>query len=105
MNPSEEEKLRLSRRRFLSCGFMAAAAAGAGLSAQGAPLVAAKESDASKDAVEPFYGAHQGGIVTPLQHNTYFAAFDLVTDSRDDVVQMLQTWTAAAARMSTGQTA
>ena len=105
MNPSEEEKLRLSRRRFLSCGFMAAAAAGAGLSAQGAPLVAAKESDASKDAVEPFYGAHQGGIVTPLQHNTYFAAFDLVTDSRDDVVQMLQTWTAAAARMSTVQTA
>jgi deferrochelatase/peroxidase EfeB len=102
MNQSEEEKLRLSRRRFLSYGFMAAAAAGAGLSAQGAPLV---DSDASKDAVEPFYGAHQGGIVTPLQHNTYFAAFDLVTDSRDDVVQMLQTWTAAAARMSTGQTA
>ena len=97
MNPSEEEKLRLSRRRFLSCGFMAVA--GAGLSAQGAPLIA------DKDAIEPFYGAHQGGILTPLQHNTYFAAFDLVTDKRDDVVQMLQTWTAAAARMSTGQTA
>ena len=97
MNPSEEEKLRLSRRRFLSCGFMAVA--GAGLCAQGAPLIAAK------DAIEPFYGAHQGGILTPLQHNTYFAAFDLVTDKRDDVVQMLQTWTAAAARMSTGQTA
>ncbi|HSY42644.1 MAG TPA: iron uptake transporter deferrochelatase/peroxidase subunit [Candidatus Acidoferrum sp.] len=97
MNPSEEEKLRLSRRRFLSCGFMAVA--GAGLNAQGAPLIAAN------DAIEPFYGAHQGGILTPLQHNTYFAAFDLVTDKRDDVVQMLQTWTAAAARMSTGQTA
>jgi deferrochelatase/peroxidase EfeB len=101
MNPSEEEKLQLSRRRFLSCGFMAAA----GLSAQGAPLIASKQNDAPNDAVEPFFGAHQGGILTPLQHNTYFAAFDLVTDNRDNVVQMLQTWTAAAARMSTGQTA
>ena len=58
-----------------------------------------------KDVVEPFFGGHQGGIVTPLQHHTCFAAFDLVADNRDDVVQMLQTWTAAAARMSTGQTA
>jgi deferrochelatase/peroxidase EfeB len=105
MNPAEEEKQRLSRRRFLSSGFMAAAAAGAGLTAQGAPSIAGKENDASGNAVEPFFGGHQGGIVTPLQHHTCFAAFDLVTNSRDEVVQMLQTWTAAAARMSTGQAA
>jgi deferrochelatase/peroxidase EfeB len=107
MNPSDEEKLRLSRRRFLSCGFMAAATAG--LSAQGAPAVIAamKQDDSAvlKDATEPFWGEHQGGILTPLQHNTYFAAFDLITTDRDDVVKMLQVWTAAAARMSLGQTA
>jgi len=107
MNPSDEEKLRLSRRRFLSCGFMAAATAG--LSAQGAPAVIAamKQDDPAvlKDATEPFWGEHQGGILTPLQHNTYFAAFDLITTDRDDVVKMLQAWTAAAARMSLGQTA
>jgi deferrochelatase/peroxidase EfeB len=107
MNPSEEEKASLSRRRFLSCGFMAAAAAG--LSAKGAPVLAQDADQKSqaplKNAVEPFYGDHQGGILTPIQQNTYFAAFDLVTDDRDDVVKMLQAWTVAAARMSAGQTA
>lgn len=106
MNPSDEEKARLSRRHFLSRGFMAAAAAG--FNAHGAPVMGRApdgNNDAqSKSAIEPFYGDHQGGIVTPVQTNTYFAAFDLVTDDRADVVKLLQTWTAAAARMSTGQT-
>jgi deferrochelatase/peroxidase EfeB len=107
MNQPDDEKLRLSRRRFLSCGFMAAAAAG--LSAHGAPVIpGAKPSEndsASKDAAEPFFGGHQGGIITPLQRNTSFAAFDLTTTDRADVVSLLQSWTDAAARMSTGQTA
>jgi len=106
MSQSDEEKLHLSRRRFLSCGFMAAAAAG--LNAQGAPMISATNQNdeaSQKDAVEPFYGEHQGGILTPLQHNTYFAAFDLITDDPEDIVKMLQSWTTAAARMSAGQTA
>ncbi len=107
MSKSDEEKLHLSRRRFLSCGFMAAAAAG--LSAHGAPAViaAVKKDDepTQTDATEPFWGGHQGGILTRLQHNTYLAAFDLITTERDDVVKMLQAWTAAAARMTSGQTA
>ena len=106
MNPSDEKKTSLSRRRFLGCGFMAAASAG--LSAQGAPaIVAAIKNDEAeqKQAIEPFYGEHQGGIATLLQRNTYFAAFDLVTTERDDVVKMLQDWTAAAARMTSGKTA
>lgn len=84
------------------------AAAAAGLSAQGAPAIIGADSDKTpvpKDAIVPFYGAHQGGILTPEQHNTYFAAFDLTTDDKDDIVKMLQTWTTAAARMSAGQTA
>ena len=107
MSKSDEEKLHLSRRRFLRCGFMAAAAAG--LSAHGAPAViaAVKKDDepTQTDATEPFWGEHQGGILTPLQHNTYFAAFDLITTERDDIIKMLQAWTAAAARMTSGQTA
>jgi deferrochelatase/peroxidase EfeB len=106
MNPADEEKSRLSRRGFLSCGFMAAAA---GLSAQGAPAIIAGtqagDEPGQKNATEPFWGEHQGGILTPLQQNTYFAAFDLITMERDDVVKMLQAWTTAAARMSAGQTA
>jgi deferrochelatase/peroxidase EfeB len=107
MNPSDEEKLNLSRRRFLSCGFMAAATAG--LSAQGAPAVMGAMSKdnppVEKNATEPFWGGHQGGILTPLQHNTYFAAFDLITTGRDDVANLLQAWTTAAARMTVGQPA
>jgi deferrochelatase/peroxidase EfeB len=107
MNPSDEEKLRLSRRRFLSCGFMAAATAG--LSAQGAPAVIAAmnkgDDSAQTNATEPFWGGHQGGILTPLQHNTYFATFNLITTGRDDIIKMLRAWTAASARMAGGQTA
>ena len=50
-----------------------------------------------------FWGDHQAGIVTPAQEHTYFAAFDLTTEKRDDVVELLQTWTAAAAAMTSGQ--
>ncbi|MGA9778216.1 MAG: iron uptake transporter deferrochelatase/peroxidase subunit [Verrucomicrobiia bacterium] len=107
MSKSDEEKLHLSRRRFLGCGFMAAATAG--LSAHGAPAViaAVRKSDepTQTNAAEPFWGEHQGGILTPLQHNTCFAAFDLITTERDDIIKMLQAWTAAAARMTSGQTA
>ena len=54
---------------------------------------------------ESFWGEHQGGIVTPEQRYTYFAAFDLVTTNRNDVVKLLQAWTAAAARLAEGETA
>jgi deferrochelatase/peroxidase EfeB len=59
----------------------------------------------AKPATEPVWGAHQGGIVTPGQTNTYFASFDLVTARRGELVALLRRWTAAAARMSAGQTA
>ncbi len=59
--------------------------------------------DANK--AEPFWGEHQGGIVTKPQHFMYFAAFDLTTNNRDDFVKLLKAWTSAAARMSEGETA
>jgi deferrochelatase/peroxidase EfeB len=49
-----------------------------------------------------FFGDHQAGIVTPQQRHAYFAAFDLITDKRDDVAALLRAWTDAAARMSRG---
>jgi len=54
---------------------------------------------------EPFWGPHQGGIVTPQQAHTYFAAFDLHAKKPGEVVQLLRTWTDAAARMAAGTTA
>jgi deferrochelatase/peroxidase EfeB len=109
---NKDEKPSLSRRRFLatSCGY--AAAAGAGLCAHASPAAAKAEKEAggnvnnnSRNATEPFWGGRQGGIVTPIQTHTYFAALDLTTMDRGDVVKMLQRWTSAAARMTSGQTA
>jgi len=48
----------------------------------------------------PFRGAHQAGITTPAQDRLHFAAFDVTTDDRDTLVDLLREWTAAAERMT-----
>ncbi|WP_343996690.1 iron uptake transporter deferrochelatase/peroxidase subunit, partial [Nocardioides dubius] len=53
----------------------------------------------------PFQGAHQAGIVTPAQDRLHFVAFDVTTDSRDDLIALLMRWTSAAARMTQGKDA
>jgi deferrochelatase/peroxidase EfeB len=103
MSLSDEKKPGLSRRRFLAGGLMATA----GLSASGAFAATGPmktEETQHGDATEPFWGKHQGGIVTPIQRNTLFVAFDLVASDRKDVIQLLKAWTAAAAILSSGQT-
>jgi deferrochelatase/peroxidase EfeB len=97
LNVSDKTQLA-SRRGFLT-GM--ATAAGASLAAPGA--LAATTPMAAP--TELFHGTHQGGIVTPQQGHSYFAAFDLVTDDRDDVVALLKAWTAAAERLTQGKTA
>jgi deferrochelatase/peroxidase EfeB len=51
----------------------------------------------------PFYAPHQSGIATPAQDRLHFAAFDVTTDSRSELVALLKEWTAAAARMTLGE--
>ncbi len=93
-----------TRRGFLTTA-ASAAAAGAALGAGAtAPLAAEPVSDDER-RIEPFWGPHQGGILTPAQTHSYFAALDLVTTKRDDVAALLRAWTEAAARMTSGQTA
>ena len=53
----------------------------------------------------PFLGEHQGGIATPQQTQTYFAALDLTAKNARDIVRMLRSWTDAAARLTRGQDA
>jgi deferrochelatase/peroxidase EfeB len=87
-----------SRRGFLSAvGGVAAAVAAAPARAQAAAAGAV--------ATEPFWGTHQAGILTPAQRHVCFAAFDLTTARRDDLVTLLRDWTRAAARMTAGDTA
>jgi len=87
-------------------------AAGAGLAGVAAGAMGARVLDSADNSpaeaaplgskTYPFYGTHQAGIVTPVQDRLHFAAFDVTTDSRQDLIQLLKDWTLAAARMSQG---
>jgi deferrochelatase/peroxidase EfeB len=97
MSGPEDGERRASRRGFLTGAAGLAAVAGVGVRAEAATP--------NPQSTEPFWGTHQGGIVTPAQGHSYFAAFDLVATKREDVATLLRAWTAAAARMASGQTA
>ncbi|HTF36219.1 MAG TPA: iron uptake transporter deferrochelatase/peroxidase subunit [Myxococcota bacterium] len=111
MTGGDGEGLRATRRGFLTTtaglvvavgsGFGRSAAAGMALSGKGAP----ESARSNGTQIEPFWGKHQSGIVTPAQAHTYFTSFDLVATKRDQVVELFRQWTSAAARMSEGQPA
>jgi deferrochelatase/peroxidase EfeB len=92
-----------SRRGFLTAAGLAVAGSTVSTGAATQALAAASGDPAMANAgAEPFWGDHQGGIITRPQSHSYFAAFDLTTEKRDDVIALLRTWTKAAARMSKG---
>jgi deferrochelatase/peroxidase EfeB len=90
----------LSRRGLLG---LAGATVGAGLVGAGAAVAVERAVNADPSATYPFYGAHQSGITTPVQDRLHFAAFDVAPGlDRAGLVELLQDWTAAAARMTQG---
>jgi deferrochelatase/peroxidase EfeB len=99
----------MERRRVLAlagagAGALGAAAAGAAaVHAIGGGPAAATVPGAA--AAIDFYGANQAGIVTPMQDHLHFVAFDVITTRRAELVDLLETWTAAAARMTAGRDA
>jgi deferrochelatase/peroxidase EfeB len=92
----------VTRRVVLgAAGVGAVAAAAAGGAAVGRATAAESQADADAHVV-PFHGQYQAGITTEAQDRLHFASFDVITDSRDDLVDMLKRWTAAAERMTRG---
>jgi deferrochelatase/peroxidase EfeB len=93
-----------TRRGVLGAAAGLAALGGARLAAVAAdhpPLL--KTASLENDRTLPFHGTRQNGIVTPQQGHTYFAAFDITTEKRGDLIAMLQRWTDAAARLTQAQ--
>ncbi|MFE2656681.1 iron uptake transporter deferrochelatase/peroxidase subunit [Brevibacterium sp. NPDC059310] len=89
----------VSRRAMFGIGAGAVAAgAAAGYFAHD-PLAEAVGADS--DVVD-FYGTHQAGIVTEAQDRMCFAAINVLTDDREELIELLKTWTAAAANLSQG---
>ncbi len=101
----------VSRRGFLAGGGAALAVGAAELTGVGSALsagqaLAAGLPTARRGAgVEPFYGPHQGGVITPVQDQTYLASFDLVTGHRKEVADLLRHWSELSARLCAGETA
>jgi deferrochelatase/peroxidase EfeB len=100
----------VSRRALI--GFAGGGLAAIGVAAAGG-FVAGRESSGRGTSTQhagaattfPFTGEHQAGIVTPAQDRMHIAAFDLTTTSRADLVALLRTWTAMAARLTQGRPA
>ena len=60
--------------------------------------------NAAASAVD-FYGEHQAGIVTPAQDRLHFVAFDVISNRREELVELLRKWSAAAQRLTAGRDA
>ena len=101
---SSSDQSGLSRRAMLGV----VGGAGVAVGVAGASIAYGPQGTAHASAVDgpiEFYGAHQAGIVTPAQDRLHFASFDLITESRDDLVALLRAWTEAAAQMTAGRPA
>src|SRR3954453_15357764 len=104
MSAADEKQRRgISRRGLLGGG--AAAAGVVGAFALGRAREGSAEEPASRAASYAFRGEHQAGIVTPAQDRLHLAAFDVITEDRDQLVDLLRQWTEAADRMTAGQPA
>jgi deferrochelatase/peroxidase EfeB len=105
-NPQQTADSALSRRRLLG---LAGAIGGAGIVGLGAGVAldrTALGATTSATATFPFYGEHQSGITTAVQDRLHFAAFDVAAGlDRAGLVELLQDWTIAAARMTQGKPA
>ncbi|MEV8359294.1 Dyp-type peroxidase [Microbacterium sp. NPDC076895] len=100
---SETPRAGLSRRGLLGLA-LGAGAAGVAVGAGAASAIALTRPDAASVAdTHQFYGAHPAGITTDVQDHLHFAAFDVMEGaSRQDLVELLQDWSYAAARMMLG---
>lgn len=105
-DPTNPERKRLTRGRLFAVTAAVGSTLGLGVATRAAavagPAGTPDAGDARQQPIEPFFGVHQAGIVTPQQSHTYFAAFDVTTAKRSDIVALLQAWTEAAHRMSSG---
>lgn len=97
------EPVKLSRRGLF--GLAGVGLAGIGLGVGGDRVVTAMSSANDPGALRyDFYGTHQAGITTPAQDRLHFAAFDVAPDlTREDLIELLQDWTVAAASMTQGR--
>ncbi|MCK7677118.1 iron uptake transporter deferrochelatase/peroxidase subunit [Corynebacterium sp. CCM 9186] len=109
MSGDKKDRKNTGGRPLSRRGFLAGAGIGAGLGAAGAVgagrFLGAPDGEPAggeDTQIVPFNGEHQSGITTTQQERMYFVALNVVTDSRDELRDLLRRWTAMARRMSQG---
>jgi deferrochelatase/peroxidase EfeB len=92
-----------SRRRLIGWGGAGLALGAAAAGGTAAAVQAGEKPSGDPGAAVPFHGAHQAGIATAVQDRMHFAAFDVTTDDRQALVDVLKEWTRAAEHMTAGR--
>ena len=87
----------VSRRTVLTGAL--AGVAGAGIGTGATALVDARAVP-GKPMVTPFYGTHQSGIVTEPLPYLSLAGFDVVSQTRSELANLMRTWTRTAAELT-----
>ena len=107
--PQDTNKVPGISRRNVLIGGGIAALAGIGIGGMGGFAYGKSKGEAAGEAASdvmkisyPFRGKHQPGILTPQQQQMMMAAYDLTTESRELVIQLLKDWSLAAERMMAG---
>uniref|UniRef100_UPI002FDA8097 Dyp-type peroxidase domain-containing protein n=1 Tax=Dietzia sp. TaxID=1871616 RepID=UPI002FDA8097 len=94
----------VSRRAVLGAAGAGVVVGGAAGAFGGAAVSRAQAGgDSATAASYPFRGDHQSGIVTPAQDRLHIAAFDVTSNDKRELADLLRTWTEAAERMTRGQ--
>lgn len=75
---------------------------GAALYASGIERLLPRALTAQATDQVPFYGTYQAGILTPVQNHIQLVAFDVQTDRRDELIDLLRRWTRACSRLAAG---
>jgi deferrochelatase/peroxidase EfeB len=92
----------ISRRHLFGAAGAGGMAVAAGAAGFGVGHASADPSPPRTQAFD-FHGRHQAGITTPAQDRLHFAAFDVTTDSREQLIALLREWTDAARAMTRGR--
>ena len=102
MTEESAQRKGISRRGLFGA---AGAAVATGVAGYAAHSVLAGEESQAADTTGPveFHGEHQAGIITPVQDRLHFAAFDVTTTKRAELVSLLKEWSAAAALLTAGR--
>ncbi|HTR73834.1 MAG TPA: iron uptake transporter deferrochelatase/peroxidase subunit [Solirubrobacterales bacterium] len=95
--------MALTRRKLLASAGIGAAGVGLGAGGYLIGHDAAEAETAESTGSVPFYGEHQAGIATPVQDRLHFASFDLETESRAELRELMEEWSVAAREMTEGK--